>query len=203
MATHIDDIPQPFYAYVRAEYLYDLERGHGDFVPCVVYGLSSLPGRAWGLSAMLNNGALVQHLPVSAITFTDKPTKNYSLDYLQVWSCYGWEFTTHSYSFLSEMPVWVYLKGGVWESGRYLFTAAPYNDTYSMTPDQHKHFNFVQLDCGLLATLPGNRMMVWDSSFVGRPEKRPNYITNTHFWYVENIDDDSPFDAQISPDTSL
>jgi hypothetical protein len=203
MANHIADIPKPFYAFVRAEFLYDQQRGHGEFVTCVVYGISSLPGRAWGLSAMLDNGALVQHLPVSAITFTNQPDKTYPLDYLQVWSCYGWEFTTHEYDFLSEMPVWAYLKNGVWESGRYLFTAAPYGDMYSMTPDQHKHFNFVQLDCGLLASLPGNRMMVWDSSFVDRPTERPKYLTNTHVWHVENIDDDSPFDSQISHDTSL
>lgn len=203
MATHIADIPQPFYAFVRDEYLYDHEHGHDNFTQCLVYGLSSLPGRAWGLSVLLGNGALVQHLPVSAISFTNQPEHHHPLNHLQVWACYGWEFTTHMYEALSEMPVKVYLKAKVWENGRYLFTAAPYNDTYSMTPDQHKHFNFVQLDCGALAALPGNRMFVYDSSFVELPSDRPKYKTNTHFWWVENIDDDEPFDAVIDRDTSL
>lgn len=203
MATHVADIPKPFYAYVRAEFLYDQESGHGEYVPCLVYGLSSLPGRAWGLSVMLDNGALVQHLPVSAITFTEEPTKNYPLDYLQVWACYGWDFATHEYLALSEMPVKVYMKGGVWETGRYLFTAAPYDDYFAMAPDQHKHFNFVKLDCGLLCAMPGNRMMVWDSSFVTFPKERPKYKTNTHIWYVESIDEAPPFDEVIDHTSSL
>lgn len=202
MATHISDIPVPFYAHVRDEYLYDHEQGHGDYTPCLVYGLSSLPARAWGLSVLLQNGAMVQHLPISAITFNQTPEK-YPLDYLQVWSCYGWNFTTHRYSALNEMSVKVYLKGGVWETGRYLFTAAPYDDMYSMAPDQHKHFNFVKLDCGSLAALPGNRMLVFDSSFVELPTDRPRYKTNTHVWHVEGLSDESPFDDTIDPETSL
>lgn len=202
MATHIDDIPKPFYAYVRNEFLYDQKEGHGEFTDCLAFGLSSLPGRAWGISVMLDTGALVQHLPVSAITFTKTPSHAHPLDHLQVWSCYGWDFTTHEYDALSEMPVRIYMKG-VWENGKYLFTSAPYGDFYSMTPDQHKHFNFVQLDCGSLASVPGNRMLVHDSSFVTMPKERPKYRTNTHLWYVEGIEEDSPFDQQINHETSL
>lgn len=203
MATHIADVPRPFYAYVRDEYLYDHRSGWGDFTKCMVYGVSSLPGRAWGMSVLLGNGALVQHLPVSAIVFDESAEHNHPLDNLQVWACYGWEFTTHAYDALDEMPVKVYMKGGVWETGRYLFTAAPYGDAYAMAPDQHKHFNFVQLDCGELAALPGNRMLCFDSSFVELATERPKYVTNTHYWYVEGFDDGDPFDDVIDPDTSL
>lgn len=202
MATHVDNVPTPFYALVRDEYLYDHQTGHGDFTPCLVYGLSSIPGRAWGLSVLLNNGALVQHLPISAISFTPEPEK-YPLDHLQVWACYGWNFATHQFSAFTEMAVKVYLKNGVWETGRYLFTAAPYDDMYSNAPDQHKHFNFVQLDCGALASLPGNRMFIYDSSFVTIPTERPKYKTNTHVWHVEGFADDPAFDDTIDPSTSL
>lgn len=203
MAFHVADIPTPFYAYVRDEYLYDHQHGHGQYTECFVYGLSSLPGRAWGLSVLLKNGALVQHLPVSAIAFTTEPTKQYPLEYLQVWDCYGLTFACHEYSALSGLPVRVYMKGGVWETGRYLFTAAPYDDPYSLAPDQHKHFNFVRLDCGLLASMPGNRMLCYDSSFVTLPDSRPQYITNTHVWQTEGLENETPFDGTISPDTSL
>lgn len=203
MATHIDDIPEPFYCYVRDEFLYDLEEGHGNFTQCLAYGISALPGRAWGLSILLNNGAMVQHIPLHALTTKPDSDHSHPLDHLQVWSCYGYEFTTHSYSALSELPVKVYMKGGVWENGRYLFTASPYNDHYSLTPDQHKHFNFVELDCGSIGAWPGNRMLVFDSSFVTMPTGRPKYRTNTQIWYVENIEDESPFDQTISPENSL
>ena len=202
MSTHIADIPNSFYCYVRNEFLYDMQKGFGEFTPCMAYGVSALPGRAWGVSLLLNNGALVQHVPVHAITFTPKENHCHPLDHLQIWSCYGWEFATHVYGALQEMPVKVYMKGQ-WETGRYLFTAAPYGDHFSSAPDQHKHFNFVQLDCGALAALPGNRMLAFDSSFVEFEPQRPSYVTNTHYWYVENIEDDSPFDDVINPSNSL
>jgi hypothetical protein len=92
---------------------------------------------------------------------------------------------------------------GEWENGRYLFTAAPYDDMYSQTPDQHKHFNFVRLDCGAIGAWPGNRMLIFESSFVELPKEKPKYVTNTRTWYVENIGSDTPFDQTIDPNTSL
>lgn len=202
MATHIADIPKAFYCYIRNEFLYDGREGHGEFTQCIAYGLSSLPSRAWGISVMLSNGALVQHVPLHALTFDTANKHQHPLDHLQVWSCYGWEFTTHEYDYLKEMPCKVYMKGE-WENGRYLFTAAPYDDPYSMTPDQHKHFNFVRLDCGALGAWPGNRMLMFDSSFVQLSEERPKYRTNTRVWHVENIEDIAPFDATIDAESSL
>jgi hypothetical protein len=125
------------------------------------------------------------------------------LNHLQVWSCYGWHFATLEYAALSELPVRVYLKKGLWENGRYLFTAAPYDDSYSLAPDQHKHFNFVELDCGQIGSWPTNRCLFSDSSFTTMPAQRPKYRTNTRYWYVENIDDDTPFDDVVSPEHSL
>lgn len=203
MSTHIADIPVPFYCYVKDEFLYNLTKGFGNHTPCMAYGLSALPNRAWGISILLNNGAMVQHVPLHALTTKPESGHNHPLDHLQIWSCYGQTFTTHKYSALSELPARVYLKGGLWENGRYLFTAAPYDDQYSLTPDQHKHFNFIELDCGSIGAWPGNRMFMYDSSFVTLPTERPKYVTNTQVWYVENLEDDSPFDSTISPETSL
>lgn len=202
MATHIADIPNPFYCWIRDEFLYDQQHGHGDFTQCMAYGLSALPGRAWGVSVMLNNGAMVQHVPLHALTFDTETKHTHPLDHLQVWSCYGWNFATHAYDALKEMPCKVYMKG-LWENGRYLFSAAPYADHFSLTPDQHKHFNFVRLDCGAIGAWPGNRMLMFDSSFVHLPEDKPKYQTNTRVWYVENIDDATPFDSVIGTETSL
>jgi hypothetical protein len=202
MATHIADIPKPFYCFVRDEFLDDGLKGHGNFTQCVAYGVSSLPHRAWGISIMLSNGAMVQHVPLHALTFKTDPPHTHLLDHLLVWECYGWAFATHSYDYLKEMPCKVYMKGE-WENGRYLFTAAPYGDAYSMTPDQHKHFNFVQLDCGAIGAGPGNRMLMYDSSFVTLPDEKPKYRTNTRTWYVEGFGEVAPFDATIDAESSL
>lgn len=203
MSTHIADIPKPFYCYVASEFLFDHQEGFGNYTECTAYGISSLPSRAWGVSILLADGALVQHIPLHALTTNPPFTHHHPLDHLQIWSCYGWDFTTHEYAFLSEMPVRVYLKGGIWEDGRYLFTAAPYGDEYSSSPDQHKHFNFIELKCGQIGAYPGNRCLFYDASFVSMPTERPKYRTNTRAWYVEEIAEESPFDQNITPKTSL
>lgn len=201
MSVHIGDVPRPMYAYVRKEFLYDHKFGQGRFMECMIYGLSAMPGRAWGLSALLKDGAMVQNLPVHAFSLSKHNCLQHTLPDLQVWSCYGQEFAAHEYSALREMPVLAYMKRQKqYVEGRYWFTAAPYDDMYSMTPDQHKHFNFIWLDCGCLASLPGNRMFMYDSSFVELPTERPPYKVNTHKWFVENLGD-NPFDDQIDHQT--
>lgn len=203
MSTHIADIPKPFYCYVANEFLYDQQKGFGDFTECMAYGLSSLPSRAWGISVLLKSGGLVQHVPLHALTTNPPMTHKHPLDHLQIWSCFGWDFATHEYDFLSEMPVRVYMKSGDWENGTYIFTAAPYDDEYSSTPDQHKHFNFIELECGQIGAYPGNRCLFYDSSFVEMPDKRPDYYTNTHIWRIEGISEEAPFDDEITPQSSL
>ena len=202
MPTHIADIPKPMYAWVKDEFLYDHQDGHGSLTECMIYGVSSLPGRAWGLSALMKNGAVVQHLPVHAFVKDNGQRCDHDLDDLQVWSCYGWDFATHTYGALEEMPVQIYMKKtSNYVKGRYWFTAAPYADHYSSTPDQHKHFNFVWLECGCLAAMPGNRMQFFDSSFVELPTERPRYIVNSRYWFPEKLESGSPFDKIISSQT--
>ena len=204
MPNHITSIPRPMYAYVKNEFLYDMQEGHGEVTSALLFGLSALPNRAWGISALLSNGALVQHLPVHAFTKDGESNHDHKLGELQVWSCYGQDFGVEEYSALSEISVRAYLKGS-WEKGHYWFTAAPYNDVYSRTPDQHKHFNFVWLECGHLAALPGNRLLVHDPSFtVDMPEwgNRPKYKVNTQYWYPEDFDQQPQFDETVNDTTA-
>lgn len=200
MANHIADIPRPMYAFVKDQFLYDMVDGYDSVTECMLYGLSALPGRAWGVSALMKNGAIVQHLPVHAFTNNNRHC-SHTLSDLQVWGCYGWDFAVHEYSALQEMPVRVYMKATKqYVNGRYWFTAAPYNDHYSATPDQHKHFNFIWLECGCLCAMPGNRVQFYDSSFIELPEDRPRYIVNSQYWFPEKMED-KPFDNIISSTT--
>lgn len=202
MATHIADIPRPMYAWVDDSYLFnDLSRV-GDKTECLIYGLSALPSRAWGLSALLKTGATFQHLPVCAFTSAQQCAHDHPLEQLQVWSCYGQTFATHEYLALSELSVSAYLGSERWEAGRYWFSAAPYDDFYARTPDQHKHFNFVWLECGALAALPGNRLLFNDPSFTELPAfgSRPGYRVNTRYFYPE--DDPKKFDSVITDTTA-
>ncbi len=187
------------YAWVNNHFL---TRDHSGWTECLIYGISALPGRAWGLSALMKNGAIFQHLPVHAFNLHNKNEYDHyhALPDVQVWSCYGQDFATHEYAALRELQLRAYLGDGTWEAGRYWFTAAPYDDFYSMTPDQHKHFNFVWLDCGALASLPGNRLIFSDPSFTTELPpwgQRPDYKVNTRYWFPEG-ENDGKFDETIT-----
>ena len=54
------------YAQIRREYLYDLKKHHGEVEDCIIFGLSSLGGRAILFHCIMENGAIYYRLPISA-----------------------------------------------------------------------------------------------------------------------------------------
>ena len=54
------------YAQIRREYLYDLKKHHGEVEDCIIFGLSSIAGRAILFHAIMENGAGFYRLPISA-----------------------------------------------------------------------------------------------------------------------------------------
>ena len=57
------------YAQIRREYLYDLQKHHGEVEDCVIFGLSSVTGRSILFHAIMENGAIFY--PISLL-FTFK-----------------------------------------------------------------------------------------------------------------------------------
>ena len=56
----------PIYAQIKREYLYDLKKHHGEVEDCIIFGISSLGGRAILFHALMGNGAIFYRLPISA-----------------------------------------------------------------------------------------------------------------------------------------
>ena len=54
------------YAQIRREYLYDCKKHHGEVEDCIIFGISSLGGRAILFHALMGNGAIFYRLPISA-----------------------------------------------------------------------------------------------------------------------------------------
>ena len=59
------DIP-PIYCKIRKEYLYDLEKHHGEVEDCIIFGITAITGRAILFHAIMENGAIFYRLPISA-----------------------------------------------------------------------------------------------------------------------------------------
>ena len=78
-----------FECLVRNEYLYNHEKGWGEYTKAVCIGISSILGRAVGFHLLLNNGALIWRLPVSALA--TKPCEHIEHTTLQLWDCFSYD----------------------------------------------------------------------------------------------------------------
>ena len=74
MAHLIANLP-PIHCFIRREFLYDFQEGHGEYEPCIWVSIKSLRSQAFRIEAYLNNyGALYDKLPLHA--FCWKPIEN-------------------------------------------------------------------------------------------------------------------------------
>ena len=68
----------PIYCKIRKEYLYDMDKNKRGELDCVIFGLTSISGRALLFNIMLPNGACYWRLPLSAF-FQKSFLKNISV----------------------------------------------------------------------------------------------------------------------------
>jgi hypothetical protein len=188
MAYLNESIP-PLQVFVRAEYLYDLQRGHGELVPGVAFGVASISGRALGFHVLMENGAQIARLPISALVW--KPgAPEIPLDHLQVWDCFSYSVSVHAFSWLKGCRVRTWLRDGRVYEGTYLFTVdwAESPSAEAAGDIGHKNAHILRLDAGVFAAQPNNRVLWLDPATVVKPfapGEKPGYLTNTREWSVE------------------
>jgi hypothetical protein len=68
--------------------------------------------------------------------------------------------------------------------GRYMFTAIPMLDGFSLEPEQSKEFYFIKLDNGRFTAQPTNHILVQDKSFTTVVEW-PKLQRQTETWSVD------------------
>lgn len=176
MAELFASIPGHRQCYVERRFL---SAGQRDGLErCAWVGLTSIPGRAWGLTVLLESGALYGTLPPQALYFAvpggDFSGTAWRLEQAQRWDCFGYRFALHEYEMLAERPVVAWILGERF-TGRYLFTAQHAGDAYSLEPEQAKQYHFLRLDNGRLAALPSNHVLFHDDAFTTVTE-RPDWL---------------------------
>ena len=172
-------LPHHQYCFVDASFI-----GSGTgFVPCVWFGLVSIPGRMWGCTIMLQCGAVYRAVPPHAIAFYSQPEVIWSEKHAQRWDCYGREFSTIEYTYLRGMAVEVKCDDQT-RGGEYLFTAAPIDDGFSRNPEQAKEFMFIKLNTGRLTIQPTDKVVFQDLSFV-TPEWPTDLRATTEIYSCE------------------
>ena len=173
-------LPHHQYCFVEASFL---GLSGAAFIPCVWFGLVSIPGRMWGCTIMLECGAVYRAVPPHAITFSSDPELEWTPQQAQRWDCYGTDFTTIEYTFLRGLECQVKCADQI-ITGDYLFTAAPIGDGFSRYPEQAKEFCFMQLDNGRLTIQPTDKVLFCDRSFV-TPEWPTDLKTTTEIYSCE------------------
>lgn len=192
-------IPE-FKALIRKEYLYDLTKGHGEYVEAIICAVKSIAGRALTFSALLDSGALFSGLPVSAIVSKplSKDTPDYGLDYLSLWDCLSNEIDVEEINVLSEHRCRVIMKNKRWEFGEYAMSFTWGNSFWATDPVEDKVMNLIALDNGQYAIQPNNRCLFMDMSFTphSKQQDKLDYMVNTHVWRSETSERWATEDSQ-------
>jgi hypothetical protein len=186
----------PIHSYIRREFLYDFEKGHGEYEPCIWITIKSIRGQAFRIEAYLPNyGALYDKLPLHAFVSRTESldTENFlSLDTLQIWDCFDYDIAIIQKAFLKNLTCNFYAKDKRMYSGNYLFTVDNAHsdqntiDTgYSEWPEDHKSFNFIELDNGQYAAQPNNRCLFYDAASNPTNMKFPDFKVCTRKYVVE------------------
>lgn len=195
MSFLIANLP-PIQCWVRKEFLYDFSKGQGEYEPCVWVSIKSIRGQAFRIEAYLPRyAAMYDKLPLHA--FLSRTTdinleKLLPLDSLQIWDCFSYDIAVIQKVFLKNLSCSFYAKDKNFYTGQYLFTAdnasPDFNilDTgYSESAQEHKSFNFIQLDNGQYAAQPNNRCLFYDPSSNPKKLEFPDFKVCTKTYSVE------------------
>ena len=182
----------PLKCFVRREFLYNFEKGHGEYEPAIWVSIKALRGQVFRIESLLPNyGALYDKLPIHAYVWhTDNPGL-LPIDTLQLWDCMGYRFTVVEKICLRKLGVKFMAKDKTWVFGQYLFTVdfcadgQDLDTGFTEQAEEHKSFNFIRLDNGQFACQPNNRCLWYDQSLIPNETKCPDFQAARHIWTVD------------------
>ena len=179
--------------FVKKEYLYDHQKGHGELVEGIWCTAKSIQGRALYFETYLPEyGALFDKLPISAFVWKKDYGESLPLTELQLWDCFSYDITIVEKKMLTGQRAKYLSPTKKWHRGCYLFTIdncnatnIERNVTYSEIPSQHKSFNILKLENGHFAAQPNNRVLFFDKSLTPSELKFPDFKVSTVEYSVE------------------
>jgi|APSaa5957512493_1039668.scaffolds.fasta_scaffold48247_2 hypothetical protein len=142
----------------------------GEVEDCIIFGITSLTGRAILFHAIMENGAVFYRLPISAFIqrgFKPEEVPKRRLDELELWNSFSYYPAVTTWDILGTTAGKFIGKDKKWHYGKYLFTvdwghpdANILNSDHSEIPHEHKCAHIIALDNGNYAAQPNNRC-IW------------------------------------------
>lgn len=192
-------VPQHIYGHVDKRILFGLEDVMG-YEPCVITGVTSIPGRAIHFSILCESGAQWARIPMHMLYHTKPGDFYHNLNDLQMWDCMGWEFSVVQYTYFREMSCTFRNREGKSVAAQYWFTLDHTDNGFSLSPTQHKCFHILKCcdGSGQIAAMPNNRIVWHDPSFVRHGEIPKYKVMADVTWHSEQQDLDNPHDTAFT-----
>lgn len=174
---------RPVKVWLRREYLYDREKGFGEFERAILIAAKSIPGRALEFEVMTERGVLRDKLPVESICHI-KNAPFISTENLELWNCFSYDFVVTENGWLNRCEVLCKDKttkrGTCWWTFDWYDNDGYYSDTLAEEPDEHKCMHFIAMDDGTFMLQPNNRIKWFEPSFITKPfPEKPDYKVTT------------------------
>jgi hypothetical protein len=181
-----------FTCFIRNEYLFNHEKGHGEFTPCDVHSVASIEKRVPLFEAFLENGVNWTRRPIIAFCWK-KSAPVVALENAMYWDCFSPYIDVQIRSRLSGLKAELITPQNTKEFGTYMFTLdwswenkSTLDTNFSESPE-HKCGHFFKMDNGNFYCYPNNRIIWFDDAWVeNRITQNPGYIIDQTVYSVEN-----------------
>jgi hypothetical protein len=178
--------------FIKNEFLFNHEKGHGEFTLADVHSVASIQKRIPLFEAFLENGVNWTRRPINAFVWKKDAEKLLLSEYIY-WDCFSNYVDVQVRERLSGLSADLISISGVKRRGAYMFTLdwAHENrnmlDTnFSETPE-HKCGHVFKMDNGNYFIYPNNRIIWIDNAWTfNRIESNPGYKIDMTIYSIEN-----------------
>jgi hypothetical protein len=183
-------VPQHLYGYVDKRILHGMdEKFAGQFEPCVIFGVTSIPSRMLHFSILCESGAQWARIPLHMLRWQlpKNPMLAWLPQNLQCWDSHGWDFSVTQFEYLREMGCRYRTADGQQVDASYWFTLDHTDNGYSQFPPEHKCYHLLLLEDGSggIAAMPNNRIIWKDNSFCKPGHPLDYKVMAAQTWHAE------------------
>lgn len=186
-----------FGAYLKSDFLYNDQNEKTDYIPCEVFGVTSISRRCLCFQVMTEYGSRHDRVPIHYLV-NDIEHSNLPFDWLQLWDCFSPNISVVKWEYHKNANIKIQLKNHSWVKGKYLFSIDwhdspdwPYGYSemagghkcghiiWGLTDDNDKPVN--QLFCQ-----PNNRVLFMDGgAFISKKLDKPDWKVFTQEFTCE------------------
>lgn len=197
---------------IRNEFLFNHEKGQGEFTPADVHSVASIQGRSPLFEAFLENGVNWTRRPIHAFAWNKKAEVLPLTEHIY-WDCFSDYVDVKVRERLGGLRADLISITGVKRQGLYLFTIDWSHqdknmvDTgFSETPE-HKCGHVFKMDNGNYFIYPNNRIIWMDRAWtLNRIDSNPGYKIDMNIYSVEgegNFSTDYSYMTEFTKDKEL